>query len=75
MTDGPQAGEPGASPGGPDRGGPAGSFPAATFDAVVLAGGEARRLGGRDKPGITVGGRSLVENVVAAASGARRTIV
>ncbi|MEV0631338.1 NTP transferase domain-containing protein [Nonomuraea wenchangensis] len=75
MTDGPQPGEPGATPGGPERGGPAGSFPAATFDAVVLAGGEARRLGGRDKPGITVGGRSLVENVVAAASGARRTIV
>nr|WP_282707207.1 NTP transferase domain-containing protein [Nonomuraea coxensis] len=49
--------------------------PGTGFDAVVLAGGEARRLGGRDKPGITVGGRSLVANVVAAASGARRTIV
>ncbi|MGP3913504.1 NTP transferase domain-containing protein [Nonomuraea sp. 10N515B] len=45
------------------------------YDAVILAGGQARRLGGRDKPALTVGARSLVENVVAAASGARRTIV
>ncbi|TMR90864.1 NTP transferase domain-containing protein [Nonomuraea basaltis] len=45
------------------------------YDAVILAGGEARRLGGRDKPALTVGGRSLVENVVAAVSGSRRTIV
>ncbi|MGN9840368.1 NTP transferase domain-containing protein [Nonomuraea sp. H19] len=45
------------------------------YDAVILAGGEARRLGGADKPALTVGARSLVENVVAAASGARRTIV
>ncbi|MEW9551680.1 NTP transferase domain-containing protein [Nonomuraea sp. NPDC050783] len=53
---------------------PAASGPGG-FDAVILAGGEARRLGGLDKPGITVGGRSLVENVVAAAADARRTIV
>ncbi|HEX4818402.1 MAG TPA: NTP transferase domain-containing protein [Nonomuraea sp.] len=45
------------------------------FDAMILAGGEARRLGGRDKPGLTVGARSLVEHVVAAVTGARRTIV
>ncbi|WP_433429546.1 NTP transferase domain-containing protein [Nonomuraea sp. CA-141351] len=45
------------------------------FDAVILAGGEARRLGGADKPGLTVGGRSLVEHVVAAVSGAGRTVV
>lgn len=45
------------------------------FDAVVLAGGAARRLGGVDKPGLTVGARPLVERVVAAVSGARRTIV
>ncbi|MBB5783848.1 NTP transferase domain-containing protein [Nonomuraea jabiensis] len=45
------------------------------FDAVILAGGEARRLGGADKPGLTVGGRSLVEHVVAAVADARTTIV
>ncbi|GAA3239362.1 NTP transferase domain-containing protein [Nonomuraea helvata] len=45
------------------------------FDAVILAGGEARRLGGADKPGLTVGGRSLVEHVVAAVSGAGTTVV
>jgi molybdopterin-guanine dinucleotide biosynthesis protein A len=45
------------------------------YDAVILAGGEARRLGGVDKPALTVGGRSLVENVIAAVADARRTIV
>ncbi|WP_170223256.1 hypothetical protein [Nonomuraea turkmeniaca] len=45
-----------------------------THDAVILAGGEARP-GGRDRSGLTVGATSLVENVVAACSGARRTIV
>ncbi|MGW4965745.1 NTP transferase domain-containing protein [Nonomuraea sp. NPDC004186] len=45
------------------------------FDAVILAGGEARRLGGADKPGLTVGGRSLVEHVVTAVADARTTIV
>ncbi len=45
------------------------------YDAVILAGGRARRLGGVDKPGLTVGGRSLVERVVAAVPGARRVIV
>lgn len=33
------------------------------FDAVVLAGGAARRLGGADKPGLDVGGRTLLERV------------
>jgi molybdopterin-guanine dinucleotide biosynthesis protein A len=47
----------------------------AIFDAVILAGGEARRLGGTDKPGLAVGARSLVENVVAAVSAARTTIL
>ncbi|MEV4013550.1 NTP transferase domain-containing protein [Nonomuraea angiospora] len=47
----------------------------AAFDAVILAGGEARRLGGADKPGLTVGGRSLVEHVVTAVADARTTIV
>ncbi|MYS05028.1 NTP transferase domain-containing protein, partial [Streptomyces sp. SID6041] len=32
-------------------------------DAVVLAGGAARRLGGADKPGVRVGGRPLLDRV------------
>jgi molybdopterin-guanine dinucleotide biosynthesis protein A len=42
---------------------------------VVLAGGAARRLGFRDKPGLIVGGRSLLESVVLAGAGARRVVV
>ncbi|GHD36813.1 hypothetical protein GCM10007147_44410 [Nocardiopsis kunsanensis] len=34
--------------------------------AVVLAGGAARRMGGADKPGLVVGGRTLLEGVVSA---------
>ncbi|GLW49216.1 molybdenum cofactor guanylyltransferase [Streptomyces sp. NBRC 14336] len=45
------------------------------YDAVVLAGGAARRLGGVDKPGVGVGGRSLLERVLAACAGARTTVV
>jgi molybdopterin-guanine dinucleotide biosynthesis protein A len=35
------------------------------LDAVVLAGGAATRMGGADKPGLTVAGRTLLEHVVA----------
>ncbi|WP_043628012.1 NTP transferase domain-containing protein [Nonomuraea candida] len=49
--------------------------PVPVYDAVVLAGGQARRLGGADKPGLTVGGRSLLEHVLAAVASARRTVV
>lgn len=47
------------------------------FDAIVLAGGRARRAGGVDKPGLQVGGRSLVASVVATAvaAGVARVIV
>jgi len=38
--------------------------------ALVLAGGGARRLGGADKPGLEVGGRSLLAAVAEAAAGA-----
>ncbi|MFH8726189.1 DUF6457 domain-containing protein [Streptomyces termitum] len=44
-------------------------------DAVVLAGGAARRLGGVDKPGVRVGGRPLLDRVLAACAGAGRTVV
>ncbi|SFE23490.1 Molybdopterin-guanine dinucleotide biosynthesis protein A [Actinacidiphila alni] len=45
------------------------------YDAVVLAGGAGKRLGGVDKPGLAVGGRSLLDRVLAAGSGAGRTVV
>lgn len=45
------------------------------YDAVVLAGGGARRLGGRDKAALEVGGRSLLDRVLAALAEARRTVV
>nr|WP_074995465.1 DUF6457 domain-containing protein [Streptomyces prasinopilosus] len=41
----------------------------------MLAGGGARRLGGADKPGVRVGGRPLLDRVLAACSGARTTVV
>jgi molybdenum cofactor guanylyltransferase len=45
--------------------------------AVVLAGGGARRLGGLDKPGIVLGGRTLAGAVAGAAigAGARRVVL
>lgn len=46
-----------------------------SYDAVVLAGGAARRLGGTDKPALAVGGRMLLDRVLAACAGADRTVV
>ncbi|MEU6221003.1 NTP transferase domain-containing protein [Streptomyces sp. NPDC047022] len=54
------------TPGGPGAG---------EYDAVVLAGGAARRLDGADKPGVRVGGRALLDRVLAACSGAATTVV
>ncbi|MFJ5729115.1 NTP transferase domain-containing protein [Streptomyces paradoxus] len=62
-------GEPGAATGPAHGSGPA------RYDAVVLAGGAARRLGGTDKPGVRVGGRPLLDRVLAACAGARTTVV
>lgn len=45
------------------------------YDVIVPAGGAARRLGGADKPGLTVGERSLLDRVLAACAGARTTVV
>ena len=46
-----------------------------TWDAIVLAGGRGRRLGGIDKPALLVGGRSLLDTALAACTGARVTVV
>jgi molybdopterin-guanine dinucleotide biosynthesis protein A len=48
-----------------------------SFGIIVLAGGRGTRLGGRDKPGLVVAGRTLIGAVVAAgtAAGARQIIV
>ncbi|MDH6580174.1 molybdopterin-guanine dinucleotide biosynthesis protein A [Kitasatospora sp. MAP5-34] len=45
------------------------------YDAMVLAGGGARRLGGADKPALLVGGRSLLDRVLAACPDAGTTVV
>ncbi|MFE3634179.1 NTP transferase domain-containing protein [Streptomyces cellostaticus] len=54
---------------------PAAPGTAAPYDAVVLAGGAARRLGGADKPAVRVGGRALLDRVLTACSGAATTVV
>jgi molybdopterin-guanine dinucleotide biosynthesis protein A len=41
-----------------------------TLDAVILAGGRAERLGGASKPDLVVGGRSLLETAIDAATSA-----
>ncbi|NEK86214.1 NTP transferase domain-containing protein [Blastococcus saxobsidens] len=45
------------------------------YSAVVLAGGRASRLGGRPKPQLEVGGRSLLAAVLGAVADARRRVV
>jgi molybdopterin-guanine dinucleotide biosynthesis protein A len=47
----------------------------APFDAVVLAGGRGRRLGGVDKAEVLVAGRALLDRALDAAAGARWTVV
>jgi molybdopterin-guanine dinucleotide biosynthesis protein A len=49
----------------------------ASLAAIVLAGGKGSRLGGADKPGISIGGRTLVSRVVGAAlaAGASRVVI
>ena len=53
----------------------ASSGPGEPFDAIVLAGGGARRLGGADKPALEVGGVSLLDRVLAACEGAASVAV
>ena len=45
------------------------------YDAVILAGGAARRFGGGDKPGALVGGVPLIARVAAAVADAGKVIV
>ncbi|MFF5567610.1 NTP transferase domain-containing protein [Streptomyces sp. NPDC012623] len=45
------------------------------YDAVVLAGGAAKRLGGIDKPGVRIGGRPLLDRVLRACARADSTVV
>ncbi|MCH0563090.1 MULTISPECIES: NTP transferase domain-containing protein [unclassified Streptomyces] len=68
---GPRGTGPGPAPG------PVAAFGEArdSFDAVVLAGGAARRLGGADKPGVHVGGRALLDRVLMACADAGTTVV
>ncbi|MCY0961201.1 NTP transferase domain-containing protein [Streptomyces sp. H27-H5] len=46
-----------------------------SYDAIVLAGGAARRLGGADKPALHVGGRALLDRVLDACVDADATVV
>ena len=46
-----------------------------SFDAVVLAGGSGRRLGGVDKAALEVAGATLLDRVLLASAGAGRTVV
>ena len=43
--------------------------------AVILAGGQGRRLGGRDKPALLVGGRTLLDRALDAVSGVPVVVV
>ena len=45
------------------------------YDAVVLAGGTGRRLGGIDKPGLIVGATSLLDRVLSAVASASSVVV
>jgi molybdopterin-guanine dinucleotide biosynthesis protein A len=61
---------------GPARAGQQGTHPG-PFGIIILAGGRGSRLGGRDKPGLVVGGRTLLGTAVTAgtAAGARQVVV
>lgn len=46
----------------------------AGYDAIVLAGGTARRLGGIDKPALEIGGRTLLDRALDAVADAARIV-
>lgn len=45
------------------------------YDAIILAGGQAKRLGGVDKPSIDIAGSPMLERVLRACSGARAVVI
>ncbi len=45
------------------------------FDAIVLAGGAGRRLGGVDKAAVALAGETLLDRALAALAGAERVVV
>ncbi|SOD73666.1 molybdopterin-guanine dinucleotide biosynthesis protein A [Jatrophihabitans sp. GAS493] len=49
--------------------------PSDRFDAVLIAGGGGRRLGGVDKPGLQLGDQQLLDRVLDAAVGAEHRIL
>lgn len=53
----------------------AGPEASASFAVIVLAGGAARRLGGVHKPALELGGRSLLDHVLAGLPPKTRTVV
>ncbi|RPF27095.1 molybdenum cofactor guanylyltransferase [Georgenia muralis] len=63
------------SPAGDDAAGHHTAGTTEPFDAVVLAGGTGRRLGGASKPGVELAGRRLLDHVLDAVAGARRVVV
>jgi molybdopterin-guanine dinucleotide biosynthesis protein A len=55
--------------------GTVGPVTADTYDAIVLAGGRARRLGGLDKAALEIGGRTSLDRVLDAVPAAARVVV
>ncbi len=45
------------------------------FDTIIVAGGSARRLDGKDKAAVEIGGVTLLDRAIAAAKGAERIVV
>ncbi|WP_019356804.1 DUF6457 domain-containing protein [Streptomyces sp. AA1529] len=70
-----QAPGPPSAAGPPDRPHHAAGDAGRSYTALVLAGGGARRLDGADKPAVTVGGRPLLDRVLAACGDAAATVV
>lgn len=46
-----------------------------TYDALILAGGQGRRLGGVDKAALLVGGETLLDRALCAVEGAERVVI
>ena len=45
------------------------------WDAIILAGGRSQRLGGVDKPTVTIGATTLLDRTVSAVTGAERIVI